>query len=78
MLVALWRLHVCEDVGGCLVERGHLARGAVGELHVGEVALGALDVLRGRHQVVTRDARHAVPLLQPARVDTARDILETI
>ena len=39
----------------------HLGGRAVGELHVGEVSLGALDVLGGGHQVVAGDHGDTVP-----------------
>ena len=39
----------------------HLGGRAVGELHVGEVSLGALDVLCGGHQVVAGDHGDTVP-----------------
>ena len=64
VLVPVRGLHVGEDVRGRLVERVHLGRGAVGELDVAQVALGALDVLRRSHQVVPRLRRDGVPALE--------------
>ena len=60
MLVPLSCLHVGEDVGGGLVECGHLCRGTVGKLYIAEVVLGSLDVLSCSNQVVTSNACYAV------------------
>ena len=60
MLVPLPSLHVSEDVGGSLVECGHLRRGTIGKLHITKVALSSLDILGCSYQIVTSYACNAI------------------
>ncbi len=53
-----------EILSADLVECFHFWRCAVRELHFAEVPLGAVDVLRGGHQVVAGLGGHRVAALQ--------------